>query len=422
MSGIAKIAALAASVVVALVVAPLSAALAAPEEPAATKPCSSVNGHFTIELPAAWTPTPAKADKAVMSWEGQLPGGAGPIEVTVYHLPGMISARTQPFFERDVHPPRFDVKGPAKPESDVLPHLWMDEPASAGPATRHVWMYRVIRRNGFTVYFQCRADAWPLVREQSLRAAASLTTRVDEWPAPPAGYKRRVRDGIVYYVHSAAGDSDAAVHAVVRGEQQGFAKLHGMAPSVPDAPLVVVVHAKKEDAAVLCADAATAPRGQWFDGSTMRLFAVAPMKDDEVGSAVLAREARQLAFVHAFGRSEPFWLFVGESSLAWSEEVTGKSLPVVPAGFAPTPARRFNELVSLASASDDDADAMLVYTAFFLHGPRKYRDAFSAFLKDVAATGDAETAQEARLLSLDQEQLWKDANEFIEELKPAKRK
>jgi hypothetical protein len=399
------------------------AASAAPEDPAeATKPYASADGRVTIALPAAWSLTAEKPEQAVMCWKGELPDQAGPVAVTVYHLPGMISARAQPFVERDVHPGRYRVKGPAHPESDVLPHLWMDEPVAGGPVWRHVWAYRVIRRNGFTAHFECKADAWPRVREQCLRAAMSLTTTMDEWPTPPAGYKRRVRDGVVYYVHPAAGDSDATVHGCVRSEQQAFAKLHCMPPLPPDCPMVVVVHAKAQDAAALSKDAASASGGALFDFETFRLFAVAPAKSDDAARARLAQQARLLAFAHSTGGSRPFWLFCGESGLAWSEELTGKALPVVPPGFAPKPVRRFDAVVGLATASAEDADAMLVYTAFFLHGPRTYRDAFAAFLKDAAATGDVETAQEKRLLSLDQEKLWADANEFLKELKPAKPK
>src|SRR6185295_6573372 len=126
-----------------------------------------------------------------------------------------------------VHPARFHVQGPAHTETDVLPHLWMDVPEPGAQTHREVWMYRVVRRNGFTTNVSCYADAWPKIRAACLRAAQSLSTTMDEWPAPPAGYKRRVRDGIVYYVQPEAGDSDAAVHAIVHAEQQAFVKLHG---------------------------------------------------------------------------------------------------------------------------------------------------------------------------------------------------
>lgn len=397
-------------------------ASAAPDDPAAaTKPYSSPDGGITISLPAAWTLAAAKREQAAMAWEGELPDHGGPIAITLYHLPGMMNARVQPFVERDVQPGRYGLKDPAHPETELLPHLWMDEPVKGAPTVRHVWMYRVIRRNGFTASFECNADAWPRVREQCLRAGLSLTTTLDEWPVPPAGYKRRVRDGIVYYVHAAAGDADAAVHAVVRDEQQAFAKLHGPPPPAPDAPMVVV-HAKAQDAEKLSSAAASAPSGELFDGATWRLFAVAPAKDDVGARARLAREARQLVFEHAMGGANPYWLFLGESVVAWNEVLTDKPLPCVPAGFAPKPVHRFDALAALVSASNDDADAALVYLALFLRGPKVYRDAFAAFLKDVAATGDADTAQKARLLSLDQEKLWSDANDFIKELKQAKSK
>ena len=84
--------------------------------------------------------------------------------------------------------------------------------------------------------------------------------------------------------------------------------------------------------------------------------------------------------------------------------------------------KRFDSVATLETASGDGWTTMFEYLAFFQHGPKPYRDAFAAFLKDAAATGDVETAQATRLLSLDQEKLWEAINEYVKELKTVKPK
>jgi hypothetical protein len=383
--------------------------------PLPTKPYASADGRITIELPEAWGLKPDKRDKSAMAWSGALPDGGGGIEVCVYYVPGFVNAREQAFAERDVHPGRFGVKGPAHVETDVLPHLWLDFQDAGAPMQRAVWMYRVIRRNGFTVHVLCSADAWSKVRPDCLRAAQSLTTTMDEWPTPPAGYARRVRDGIVYYVQPGAGDSDAAVHAIVRGEQQAFLKMHGAASIPPESPLVVVVHAKTAGVA--------AAEEQHFEPESYRLVAVEPAKGDDKSRAVLVRETRRALIAQTFGGTAPFWLYCGESFLAWTEARTGKPAPSVPEGFPSLSMKKFDDLAAYASAEGDTQEQFFLYTAFFVCGPRLYRDAFAAFLKDAAATGDCESAQKKHLLSLDQEKLRDAAQKFAEkDLKPVKPK
>jgi hypothetical protein len=328
----------------------------------------------------------------------------------------MVNAREQPFTERDVHPGRFHVTGPAHTETDVLPHLWLDVPEPGAPTLREVWMYRVLRRNGFTVNVECAADAWPKVRTACLRAAQSLATTMDEWPAPPAGYARRVHDGIVYYVQPEAGESDAAVHAVVNAERQAFVKMHGAVSWGPESPLVVVVHARTDDSAKSSRDE------QNYDAPGYRLIAVAPAKGDDASRARLVREARYALLAQTFASETPTFLFYGEPMTSWMEAMTGKPAPCVLEGFAPPHLPKFDDLAYTAGGNDA-RDAGFVYTAFFLCGPRLYRDAFAAFLKDVAAGGDSATAPKARLLCLDQEKLRDAAQKFADkELKPVKAK
>jgi hypothetical protein len=389
---------------------------AAPPTPALpTKTFASADGRISIELPEAWALKPEKRDQAAVAWTGTLSDGGGEISVSVYSVPGLVNAREQSFAERDVHPGRYGVKGPAHVETDVLPHLWLDFQDAGAPMTRAVWMYRVVRRNGFTVHVLCAADAWPKIRLDCLRAAQSLTTTMEEWPTPPAGYARRVRDGIVYYVQPGAGDSDAAVHAIVRGEQQAFLKLHGAVSIPPESPLVVVVHAKSAGAA--------AGEEQHFEPETYRLVAVEPAKGDDKSRSVLVREARRAFIAQTFAGTAPFWLYCGESFLAWMEARSGRPAPSVLEGFPSLYMKKFDDLAAYASAEGDTQEQMFVYTAFFVCGPRLYRDAFAAFLKDVAATGDCDSAQKKHLLSLDQDKLRDAAQKFAEkDLKPVKPK
>jgi hypothetical protein len=300
---------------------------------------------------------------------------------------------------------------------EPLPHLLLDVPERDGSVTREVWMYRVIRRNGIAVHVECDAALWPKIRDDCLKATQSLTSTVEEWPPAPVNCRMLLRDGYEYWVHPSVKDGDLdALHKILRDEEAAFAKVHGAVPKPPESPFVVVVHARREDEAAVDANAADAHDGIFASQATGRLFVVPPGKGDAVAASELAREAWRALLRQTFGGDTPSWLDVGEGIAAGAEELTGRPLPSVPQGLVPLipkTLQRFDEIVALERADADDRYSMFAYVAFFRCGGKSWRDAFAAFLKDSAATGDCTGAQKRHLLSLDQGKLRTAAQAFV---------
>jgi hypothetical protein len=416
----------AAILVLALAVQIVGVARAEPDEPPpATKEYASADKRFTMSLPAAWTVDRDPIGQSVMAWSVKLPDGAGQVALEVYSVPGILNARAQPYIERDVHPGRFGIPGPAHVESEPTPHLWLDEPVKSGGVDRHVWIYRVIRRNGLTLHVICDGKVWDSIRPDCMRAAQSLATTLPEWPPVPETYRRLTRDGYAEYLHPSVKDADAdALHKLLRAEEAEFAKRYGPLWKPPESPFVVVIHKAREDAAPMDQYASTAKYGSFASGAKHQLFVVPPAKGDVAANAELVGEAWQAFLVQSFGGAIPYWLYLGESSAARVETTTGRSLPSVPDGLyisMTKTLRPFDEIARLENVDGSAADEMFMYVAFFRCGPKSYRDAFAAFLKDLAATGDCETAQRTHLLSLDQTKLRAAAQSFVaKELKPVK--
>ncbi len=399
---------------------------AAEDPPPAAKEYASADGRFTISMPTSWAVSRDRHDVTVMSWFAKLPDDGGDVSLEVYNVAGILNVRAQPYLERGVHPERYGVPGPARVEMEPVPHVWMDVP-DKGDVARHAWFYRVVRRNGLTLHTVCDAKRWDALRTDFLCAAQSLGTTLPEWPPVPGTYRRLSRDGYIEYLHPSVKDADAdAVHRLLRTQEAEFTKRYGPLWKPPDSPFVVVIHARRPDAEAMDQYAAGADHGNWASFVKRQLFVVPPPKGDNSAMAEFVREAWSAFFAQSFAGSIPLWVSDGESWAAYSEAATGKSLPSVMQGLFDSMndgLRRLDELVALAPSGGATRDQLLAYLAFFRFGPKTYRDAFAAFLKDVAATGDCETAQKTRLLSLDQAKLRAAAESFVaREMKPVKSK
>ena len=198
------------------------------------------------------------------------------------------------------------------------------------------------------------------------------------------------------------------LHKLLRETEAALSKVHGPVPRTADHPFVVYVHARPADAAGVDQSASQTRYGNRASREKLQLYAVPPAKGDASAAADLVSEAWQALRVQTFGNEVPLWLYVGEYQAAHAESLTGRALPSVPASLMPelpTTLRRLDELAALESASPAACMEMFAYVAYLRCGAKPWRDAFAAFLKDIAANGDCGTAEKARLLSLDQEKL-----------------
>jgi hypothetical protein len=378
-----------------------------PTVPATPKAWSSGDGKFTISFPSSWKLERESLGDAVIALGGFAADGGGPVIAEVFHEPRRVNARTAAARDRAaaaLADPR-DALDPVAWEP--APHWVRDEPV-AGLKFRVVRIYRVVRRNAVYLRFACAPSAWPKLRDEVFRAVASMETKLEEWPALPAGYRTVLRDGYSYRVHPRVAEADLdPLHKRLREIEATFAKQHGPVWKPPESPLVVYVHAKPEDCAATDAITAATESGTRAVPEKAALFVVPPAKGDAAAAAGLAAEAWRAFFFQTIGEW-PFWLYLAEGRAAEAAVQTGKPLPSVPQGMVPAGLQltlRLDELTELDRVTDDQQDLCFAYLAFLRCGPKPWRDAFAEFLKDVAAGTDARAAERERLLSLDQEKL-----------------
>lgn len=397
----------------------VGAALAAPDDPAVPETRRFGSGEagqrIEIDLPREWKVDHLDDPGSLMFLRLRSPKVEDFFGLSVARAPAIRNERGQAFADR----------GATKDEVGLepLPHLVMDRDVRGEPV-RSVRIYRVLHRLGFTVKMDCAPSAWPTLRDAAFRAAASLTSDFDEWPAKPQGYRESLRDGYEYLVNPAIKDKDVdALHAAVLEQEKRYAAQHGAVPKPSCNPIVVVVVPDRPTAGAvsLTATSQFGYAANWQEG---RLFAVPLKKDDAPGRGELADRLAVIFHTQCYGTCQPLWLCDGERRVAAMEAIARKPLPMVPAEAATEFAASLVPFQELVTTPPKNAVAQSAsYVAFFRAGGELYRDAFSAFLQDVASTGDWEAAQRKHLFVLDQEKLRTGAQTFIaKELKPVKPK
>jgi hypothetical protein len=395
---------------------------AAPDDDASdTRRFESGDKGVSVELPKAWRVARPEFPGSIMALQLKSDDVDGYFALFVFQSPAMRNERGQAWAERIPQQRQFKADAPGEVRFGPLTHLLMDVKEN-GEVMTHVWMFRILGRTGITLHFTCRATSWPSIKDAAFRAAATMTSTLDENPPRPDGYKPLLRDGYEYLLHPSLKDKDIDVlHAAVLEQEKRYGVLHGAVPKPEGNPIVVVVTPDKATAAALSPDGSSkfGFAASWREG---RVFAVPLKKDDALGRAELADRLALVFHVQCCGDGLPLWLSDGERRVAAAEAFTRKPLPSVATDYVAEFATSLVTLDQLATKPPKDAVAQSAsYVALFRAGPQAYRDAFKSFLLDLAATGDWETSQRTHILSLDQEKLRSAAQTFVaKELKPVK--
>jgi len=394
-------------------------ALAGDVTPPAARRFESTDHRVAVDVPAAWTVEQRPSDHAAISLHVAASDAAPEFDLDVFHTAGFLDARCQAFCERELEPERFEGAKKGEVTVDPVPRLVMSVKENGRDETR-AWFYRVLDRNGFTMTVRCEPSAWPTIAAACGDAALSLTSAIPEWPERPAGYVASERDGYEYVVQPGVADADvAALHAAILDLEKKYAKTRAPVPKPRDRRPVVVVSADAKSSRV-AAGAAKVEDEFVANVAHGRLFAVPLRRDDARQRALLARATTELFHAQTFGADASPWLVMGESRLA-PIEATGHFLPWLPDDCAlPKTVDSFERLVH--DPSRGAFEQATVYVAFFRAGARPWRDAFAAFLKDLAATGDWDAAERKHLLSLDQEKLLAAAQAYLKQLRSANAK
>jgi hypothetical protein len=388
---------------------------------AATTRFESADHRVALELPADWKVETIPSDHSLLSLRAAIPPDGAPLRLDLYHQPGFRDERCQAYLERTSQVEMRDGAQRGEVLLQPSPHLVMTLGAPE-EYPFHAWIYRVIDRNGFSLAAQCPPETWPLAKEGCFAAAKSLTSTIPEWPTPPEGYAVSEREGYEVYAQPGVSEDDvAALVAAVLDLEKKYAKAHAPVPK-PRAnrpQIVVSVDVPASLAAAISPDGRDDYFASEFHG---RLYAVPLKKDAPAASrARLASAATGLFHQQCYGQLASSWLASGEKRLAASEALRGWPLPVLADETRlPKTMATFEKLVR--EPGRDAAEQATAYVAVFRTGAKPWRDAFAAFLKDLAATGDWETAEKTRLLSLDQEKLRAAAQAWVDEKRPPKTK
>jgi len=384
---------------------------------AAPQRFESSDHKVALELPASWRVESMPSDHAALSLRITTPAASPVVNLDVFHMTGFLDARCQAYFERDAEVERYEGAARGDVFLEPLPHLVMSVTEGNAAVTR-AWLFRVIDRNGFTLTVRCDPATWPAVKDACCAVAASLTSSIPEWPERPAGYVVSERDGYEYLVQPGVPDADvAALHAAVVELEKRYAKSHGPVPKPKDDRPVVVVSADRE-ATRVAANVKSVDEDYFASVFFGRLYAVPIRADDAPGRAKLALAATEIFHAQCYGHLASTWLCTGEKRLAAADAWLGKpggaasSHAALPKTVAP-----FDDVVH--RPGKDAAEQATAYVALFRGGAKPWRDAFAAFLKDLAATGDWDAAERTHLLSLDQTKLRAAAQAFATAARPA---
>jgi hypothetical protein len=403
------------AVSLALAILALAFAAARAADPPATQHVATDDESIAIDVPADWKITREDLKDSPLAFRVAVPASMGWGYLTVYHMNGMRGERGQVYRDRRVQPGLHeDVQGV---EVGLEPTPWLTMLVKQnGHEMRKVWIPRVIDRDGFSISFNCSPALWPALKDDTFRAAQSLTSKLGEWPKPPAGFHTSTRDGFRYFVATVVKEKDVeTLHAVVLEQEARYAKLHGPLPKPASNPPVIVVTPDNAMAMTITPEAKseTGYATQFVEG---RVFAVPMKKDDFRAKSSFAERLVAMFHVQSMGEASwaPEWLFHGERYVVQAEVWGGKPLPSFPPEFGTKLARSLGPFEALTKPNAKDLEAQsFAYVAFFRAGPKPYQDAFAAFLKDTAANGDWEAAQAKHLLSLDQDDLRVAAEKFV---------
>jgi hypothetical protein len=382
-----------------------------------TQEVSSADGRCSMRVPAAWKVTKGgEKPGSLLRIEAVAAGFEDAVVCNVWLVEGQRDPLLQVYrehaeYERD--PQRISVAVQMAP----FPHLVFRYRADDSRERVECTSYSMVRRSGVNPQMNCPAEAWPALRDTFLAMAKSVKADLPEWPPHPPELKRQTKDGFAYLVHPSVRDANLKdLQSFLRGIRQKFEGLHGKVPADPENPPLVVV----------CNRIADAPLPESLKGTTAgaavepltgRLFAVAAGSAEDRAACAMA--ATRLLFLQRYGWTEPYWMYVGEGRLAWSEEITGAAPPKVDTHLFEAFKAEHLTLAGLVDMEralktpDPFTSDSAAYVMFFRHGPAKYRKAYRECREEMAETKNVWQAVTMHMLSFDQEEMKADMARWL---------
>jgi len=373
--------------------------------PTAAKDFESKDKKFRLTISDAWRPADIgdTDERFVIRLRFKVPGeGSG--HCTVDHLPsGPMVERAQAFI--DMEAPRWTKNRKAKVVQDPAVHLVSDD----GKGRFAAIFYRSIRGNMFSVIFRISAGMYNLHLDELVAITTTLVADLPTKPPIPTGYKKKKAGGFLWLHHK-------TVDGKCKTLRRELASPRHALPQI----IVLTDFVQKRDVGAEMID--------WdfqADTDAIRLFCKPLGKEPEPRQLYrFHRELHALLFDLTYGFHDPRWLSLGLQSVETSYTLCGRKLPALAEDhFNDLPGRNltFEAMLALEDYGTYRKNGFC-YTVLFLSGPKKYREAFKAFLTDLRATGDWRNAQKTHLLALDQTEMQADAQKVMRKLKSTRAK
>ncbi|MEE8106986.1 MAG: hypothetical protein V3T86_15735 [Planctomycetota bacterium] len=395
--------------------------LALAATPATAETFESADKNVRITIPDEWQPRDRKEpkDNQFMRLTFTAPGEElGYCYVNDRRGEALVE-RAQAFF--DMGAPVLTKNRQTKVLKDPAVHT-----VSYAGATDYVAIfYRSIRGNMISVRFRVDLSTYEQYLTELAAISKSVVADLPSSPHIPEGYRKTNLRGFLVLQHDTVKGKCNTIRRELANGIKRFEAIHGMLPSPRHAlPQLIVLtefsQMKDVGAGLVDADFHSDP-------ANLRMFCKALGKHPEQNQVVMFHRAlHELLHAVTYAVYEPMWLNVGLRNVEASYVACGKKLPFVANGYLVDLPRRNFTFTRMRDLRDKDFDTFsanaFFYAAFFQAGPKKYREAFEAFLVDLRATGDWRTCERSHILTFDQAEMQADAQKFLKKLKPARDK
>ncbi|MEE8106988.1 MAG: hypothetical protein V3T86_15745 [Planctomycetota bacterium] len=315
------------------------------------------------------------------------------------------------------HLPHREVR--LEPEVHVVCH-------NADKSRAHTIYYRLIRGNMFAFEFYGMPAVLKKRQKELIAALDGFVADVPTLPPDNAAYKRFNKDGLLVLKHPSVKSKLVTIKRAISATVKDFEAIHGKIPGASHAlPQVIVLTDFKQRK-----DFGAPLRNYEFedDWQHMRVFARSLNSDTETWRvAWFHAELHDLLFALTYGHDRPRWLWGGLQRVTRSAVLCGRSVPWIDESYERGLPRETLALRDVVALEHKNGKAFWNHSfacvAFFLTGPKTYREAFRAFLKDLRETGDWRKCEETHLYTLDQDAFRSDLKSFIKKrMKPVDRK
>jgi hypothetical protein len=353
--------------------------------------------YYEIELPEAWEPKLLDAPKNELAWDLKIPGSKLVAHLYLNREDKMGDPRSTPGYWRESAMKNLkgrDAEVRRKPLPQLIVHYGEGEQEAVAQ-----YVFRKIKGNPYYLLFQCGTDDFAAAQGEIVAAMKSLKADVKRFPSIPKDYVLKKKGSFCFAMHPSVKRSLKGLQKILKTQEKRFKKFHGSLPKTKD-PYVILVHNTKRQAGDLMKEAEKSHSDFFVDTRHGRLFAVPVHANLGEPAGFAAAAVQNFFMLLKYGDIRPQWMWSGENLVARAEQMTGKALPNLHAGFAnwisETRVGRLDDLKEITEENKEDYGKLAFYYVCAFHAG-KHKKEYKNFLKEYGETFDWKTAFETHL-------------------------